>query len=107
MIVSIEPKKINNISRNFQEKAFYWYQYSPRCACIVSLDFNTVYYFAFTDYQTALAFTKAIHQKYCQKAEIRKVRRFNQQGFTHEVKVWGMSESTFSYFVKRDLNDNN
>lgn len=104
MLVSIKPQFIKQVSNNNQANQFFWYQYSPRCACIVAEDFNTVFYFGFQDPKEALAFTQAIQNKHCNKAEIRKPKRFDSPSrISSEVKVWGMKETMFLNLVKRDL----
>lgn len=106
MIVSIKPQIIKPLSQNHEKAQFFWYQYSPRCACIVAEDFDTVYYFAFYKPKEALAFTQAIQNNYCQRAEVRIPKRFkNANNITCEVKVWGMKEAIFIELVKRDLQE--
>ena len=99
----------NKISMQFaypeeNKKEFFWQEFSPRCGAITGPNnVETVYYFAFPDKESGIAFMTALTETFCQDAVMRSSKRFNPIKYPFEIKVWGMSEKTFLGLVKRDL----
>jgi hypothetical protein len=100
----IQPKTIINITQSGQSKQFYWQEYSPRCAEIVALDFETLHYLAFETDEAAKVFIAAMSaRKYCAQTSQRPSKRFERALYQWEVKIWGMSQLVFHELVRRDL----
>ena len=99
---TIRPLYSQDITRSGQQHRFLWHQYSERCAAIAALNFETVYYFAFSQKSDAQAFAQRIAGRHCNDVAVRASKRFTQGQYDWEVKVWGMSESAFFTFVRRD-----
>ena len=100
------PLYSKDITRSGQRQRFLWHQYSERCAAIAALNFETVYYFAFRERSEAQAFAGRIAGRHCNDVAVRASKRFTQGQYNWEVKVWGMPESAFLTFVRRDLSAN-
>jgi phage terminase large subunit GpA-like protein len=99
---AIRPIYSKDITRSGQRQRYLWNQYSERCATITAMNFETVYYFAFHKRNEAQAFAQRIAGRHCNDVAVRASKRFTQGQYDWEVKVWGMSESAFFTFVRRD-----
>ncbi|MCA2655972.1 hypothetical protein [Microcystis sp. M061S2] len=99
---TIRPLYSQDITRSGQQHRFLWHQYSERCAAIAALNFETVYYFAFSQKSDAQAFAQRIAGRHCNDVAVRASKRFTQGQYDWEVKVWGMPEAAFLAFVRRD-----
>ena len=82
---AIRPLYSQDITRSGQHHRFLWHQYSERCAAIAALNFETVYYFAFSQKNDAQAFAQRIAGRHCNDVAVRASKRFTQGQYDWEV----------------------
>ena len=91
-------------TKQLSADGFTWNVYSDRVGIITNelRHFAQVAYFSFDSWDNAHDFWKSITDKrVCSRAQVRQAERFNS---SHEVKVWGLNQSTLEKLIERDHN---